>query len=103
MLSPASTLRPTLTDLICVAGHFTRNTAHTLATAAREHILAVLEQTNWTVGGREGAAVRLGLPRTTLLYKMRRLGIEPRRTQRCRFMPAINADNASPIESAMSA
>jgi hypothetical protein len=63
VLSPGSTLRPTLTDLMCVAEHFTANTAHTLATAAREHILAVLAQTNWTVGGPEGAAARLGLPR----------------------------------------
>jgi DNA-binding NtrC family response regulator len=27
------------------------------------------------IGGRNGAAARLGLPRTTLLYKMQRLGI----------------------------
>jgi formate hydrogenlyase transcriptional activator len=86
VLSPGSALRPTLTDLNSVAGQFTTNTAHTLATAAREHTLAVLEQTNWTVGGPEGAAARLGLPRTTLLYKMRKLGIEPRRTQSCRFV-----------------
>jgi formate hydrogenlyase transcriptional activator len=96
VLSPGSTLRPTLTDLICVAGQFTRNTAHTLATAAREHILAVLEQTNWTVGGPEGAAARLGMPRTTLMYKMRKLGIESRRTQRYRFV-------TTPLESAVGA
>jgi formate hydrogenlyase transcriptional activator len=95
VLSPGSTLRPTLSDLICVAGQFTRNTAHTLATAAREHILAVLEQTNWTVGGPEGAAARLGLARTTLMYKMRKLGIESRRTQRCRFIPTTHVENAS--------
>jgi formate hydrogenlyase transcriptional activator len=90
VLSPGSTLRPALTDLMCVAGHFTANTAHTFATVAREHILAVLEQTNWTVGGPEGAAARLGLARTTLMYKMRKLGIESRRTQRSRFIPAAN-------------
>jgi formate hydrogenlyase transcriptional activator len=41
----------------------------------REHILATLRETGWVLGGQKGAAVRLGLPRTTLLYKMRRLGI----------------------------
>jgi formate hydrogenlyase transcriptional activator len=47
----------------------------TLAEAEREHILRVLEQADWVIGGRYGAAVRLGLPRTTLLCRMRRLGI----------------------------
>jgi formate hydrogenlyase transcriptional activator len=47
----------------------------TLAEAEREHILRVLEQAAWVVGGRNGAAVRLGLPRTTLLCRMRKLGI----------------------------
>jgi formate hydrogenlyase transcriptional activator len=48
----------------------------TLADAERDHILHVLRQVRWVVGGREGAAARLGLPRTTLLYRMRKLGIE---------------------------
>jgi DNA-binding NtrC family response regulator len=41
----------------------------------REHILQILRETNGVVGGRRGAAVRLGLPRTTLMSKMDRLGI----------------------------
>jgi transcriptional regulator with GAF, ATPase, and Fis domain len=52
----------------------------TLADADREHILETLQQTNWLIGGRGGAADRLGLPRTTLIYKMRKLGIETRRS-----------------------
>ena len=47
----------------------------TLACAERAHIRATLRETNWVVGGRNGAAARLGLKRTTLLYKMRNLGI----------------------------
>jgi formate hydrogenlyase transcriptional activator len=47
----------------------------TLADAQRAHILRVLRETDWVVGGAEGAATRLGLRRTTLIYKMRRLGI----------------------------
>jgi formate hydrogenlyase transcriptional activator len=47
----------------------------TLEEAERSHILNTLQQTKGVVGGRAGAAVRLGLPRTTLMYKMQRLGI----------------------------
>jgi transcriptional regulator with GAF, ATPase, and Fis domain len=49
----------------------------TLAAAERAHILEVLEEVGWVVGGRRGAAVRLGLPRTTLLHRMSKLGIVP--------------------------
>jgi transcriptional regulator with GAF, ATPase, and Fis domain len=47
----------------------------TLAHAERDHILNVLQQVSGVVGGRDGAAARLGVPRTTLLYRMRKLGI----------------------------
>src|SRR5579871_2871122 len=103
VFSPGSVLRPHLADLTCVTtSSTTTNTAQTLETASRGHILAVLEQSNWTIGGPKGAAVRLGLPRTTLLSKMRKLGIESRRTHRCRFM-AANAETGLPLESAVSA
>jgi formate hydrogenlyase transcriptional activator len=48
----------------------------TLDDATRDHVLQTLEETRWVVGGRHGAAARLGIARTTLLSKMRRLGIE---------------------------
>ena len=41
----------------------------------RALILQTLEASGWMIGGPEGAAVRLGLARTTLIYKMKRLGI----------------------------
>ena len=44
----------------------------------------MLKQTDGLIGGQYGAAVRLGLPRTTLVYKMRKLGIEARRARRAR-------------------
>lgn len=47
----------------------------TLADAERAHITAVLLETKWVVGGPRGAAAQLGVPRTTLSSKMRRLGI----------------------------
>jgi formate hydrogenlyase transcriptional activator len=49
----------------------------TLSDVTRNHILQILDEVNWVVGGRHGAATRLGIPRTTLIYKMRRLGINP--------------------------
>jgi transcriptional regulator with GAF, ATPase, and Fis domain len=47
----------------------------TLKQAEHSHILQTLQQTDGVIGGRNGAAARLGLPRTTLIHKMRRLGI----------------------------
>lgn len=47
----------------------------TLDDAQRAHILEALRRCNWHVGGPKGAAVRLGLKRTTLAYKMKKLGI----------------------------
>jgi transcriptional regulator with GAF, ATPase, and Fis domain len=47
----------------------------TLAQAERDHIMEALRQVDWVVGGRRGAAARLGLPRTTLMSKIRKLGI----------------------------
>jgi len=47
----------------------------TLEQAERSHILQTLQQTEGVIGGRNGAATRLGMPRTTLISKMRRLGI----------------------------
>jgi formate hydrogenlyase transcriptional activator len=47
----------------------------TLADAERHHIIAALKHARGVIGGRNGAAVQLGLPRTTLMAKMKRLGI----------------------------
>jgi formate hydrogenlyase transcriptional activator len=53
----------------------------TLEDAMREHILQALDQTKWVLGGRHGTAAYLGVARTTLIAKMRRLGIESSRNQ----------------------
>ena len=47
----------------------------TLAEAERDHILYALRHTGWVIGGLRGAAAQLGLKRTTLLGKMKKLGI----------------------------
>jgi formate hydrogenlyase transcriptional activator len=47
----------------------------TLEEVEREHILRVLQDTHGVIGGPHGAAVRLGLRRTTLLYRLEKFGI----------------------------
>ena len=53
----------------------------TLSDCMRSIILRTLEDTGWMIGGPEGAAARLGLPRTSLISKMKKLGVaRPRST-----------------------
>ena len=47
----------------------------TLEEADRRHIVAALERTNWVIAGPNGAAARLGIKRSTLQFRMRKLGI----------------------------
>jgi formate hydrogenlyase transcriptional activator len=54
----------------------------TLEDAARDHILKALEESNWLVGGKSGAAALLGVKRTTLIDKMRKLGVSRDMAQR---------------------
>src|SRR3984893_9407033 len=49
----------------------------TLKDKVRKEILTACQRSNWKLGGPRGAAARLGLKRTTLFYKMKRLGIKP--------------------------
>lgn len=50
-------------------------TQKTLEAVEREHIVRILEQTNWKVSGKKGAAEILGLNRSTLRARIRKLGI----------------------------
>jgi transcriptional regulator with GAF, ATPase, and Fis domain len=78
----------------------------TLADAERAHIIATLRASNWVVGGAHGAAAHLGLPRTTLLSRMQRLGIscEPaQRWTRKRYreiVPPWESASATPADDA---
>ena len=47
----------------------------TLKEAEREHIISILKKTNWVVSGPQGAAARLGMNRSTLQFRMKKLGI----------------------------
>jgi len=49
--------------------------AVTLEDAERDHIRKILEQTRWVVAGPKGAAARLGIKRSTLYFRMQKLGI----------------------------
>lgn len=57
-----------------------------LSDCMRSIILRTLEDTGWMIGGPEGAAARLGLPRTSLISKMKKLGVaRPRSTSVAAF------------------
>ena len=77
ILSRGSDLTPVLAELQAPRAEVQKAQRHgTLEQAEREHIVQALRETDWTLGGHEGAAAVLGIPRTTLIYKMRRLGIK---------------------------
>jgi formate hydrogenlyase transcriptional activator len=73
IMTTGRVLRPDLADLRTPDS--VSPTVRTLEEAERAHITATLRKTRGVVGGRNGAAARLGLPRTTLIAMMRRLGI----------------------------
>ncbi|HTC61634.1 MAG TPA: sigma 54-interacting transcriptional regulator [Candidatus Saccharimonadales bacterium] len=74
IVSPGPVLRVPLGELR--SGGETLGETQTLRSAERDHILKALEATKWVLAGPRGAAVRLGMKRTTLQSKMRKLGIE---------------------------
>lgn len=76
ILSRGSTLEVPLTELKRSARSTTlTNNSTTLEAVERDHILRVLSETRWVIGGPGGAAARLGMNRTTLNHRMRKLGI----------------------------
>jgi formate hydrogenlyase transcriptional activator len=77
IISPSPVFQPDL-DQVQHRSTKVRTGKQTLHDATRNHILQILDEVNWVVGGQYGAATRLGIPRTTLIAKMRRLGIESR-------------------------
>lgn len=76
ILSPGPTLQAPLESLSLHGSRCVVPGAPlTLEEAEARHIIAVLQQVNWVIGGPKGAAEKLGLKRTTLIARMRRLGI----------------------------
>jgi formate hydrogenlyase transcriptional activator len=79
------------TELIITSLHRARtfHSSMTLEDSDRTLILEKLEQAGWIVGGPRGAAAKLGLKRTTLLAKMRRLGISRPISQEGASVPGV--------------
>lgn len=76
ILSPHTVLRAPISELEPFsAGRGYSAPLTGLKELERDHIVRVLEASNWVVGGRNGAAERLGMKRTSLLYKMRKFRI----------------------------
>ena len=81
ILSSGNVLRPSLDEsqpssqMTAAVGAHENNALATLKDVEREHIIKILAVTNWVLGGPNGAGAKLGLPRTTLIAKMQKLGI----------------------------
>ena len=76
ILSPHTTLRAPTSEL--EPFHTSRESEVVLtglAQVERDHILRVLEASGWVIAGPRGAAARLGMKRTSLVYRMKKLGV----------------------------
>jgi len=76
IITPGPTLQAPIREL--KRGASGAGDAKTLAAAERDAIMEALRESSGRVGGERGAAARLGMKRTTLQAKMRKLGIEPK-------------------------
>jgi len=75
ILSPGTTLRPPIAELKQAMMQSPSSKLSTLEEAEREHVLRAIRESNWIIGGPNGAATRLGMKRTTLAYRIRKLKI----------------------------
>ena len=76
ILSPGTELQVPIGDLQAIVLQLDKTDSHvSLEDAERKHILGALLEADWVLGGANGAAVRLGMKRTTLQSKMKKLGI----------------------------
>lgn len=76
ILSPHRVLRAPVSELEQINAHKGFNVPLSgLSEIERDHILRALDASNWVIGGRSGAAERLGMKRTSLVYRMQKLGI----------------------------
>ncbi|MEA2262603.1 MAG: formate hydrogenlyase transcriptional activator, partial [Acidobacteriaceae bacterium] len=75
LLSTGSSLRVPLGEIVTGSDPCAVSRGNALEQAEREQIMRALRESNWVVGGALGAAARLGLKRTSLAYRMQKLGI----------------------------
>jgi formate hydrogenlyase transcriptional activator len=79
ILSPGPVLQPPIAELKLMVANQSPTADRTLAQMERNYISEVLDQAGWVVAGCKGAAARLGLPRTTLMSRISKLGIHRQR------------------------
>jgi formate hydrogenlyase transcriptional activator len=77
ILTSGNVLRPPMADLQRAAERESPE-AITMEDAERDHIRKTLKHTRWVVAGPNGAAARLGIKRSTLYFRMHKLGISRR-------------------------
>jgi formate hydrogenlyase transcriptional activator len=87
IVTTGEVLRPRIKELFLQPA---ATAVRTLADAERAHIVETLRETNGVVSGKSGAAARLGLPRTSLISRMQRLGLTAHRTN---ALPASGMGN----------
>jgi formate hydrogenlyase transcriptional activator len=75
ILSPQSILHAPISELEAFQIPKTNVPMNGLAEVERDHILRALEASDWVIGGPNGAAERLGMKRTSLVYRMKKLRI----------------------------
>ncbi len=75
ILSPGSILRAPLAELKQATVPAPTSRLSSLEEVEREHVLRAIRESNWVIGGPHGAAARLGMKRTTLAYRIRKLNI----------------------------
>jgi formate hydrogenlyase transcriptional activator len=76
LLSTGPSLRGPLAEIVRDPGLRAASVGNALEQAKREQIVRALRERSWVVGGARGAAARLGIKRTSLAYKMQRLGLQ---------------------------
>jgi formate hydrogenlyase transcriptional activator len=75
ILSRGPELQVTLGEFRKLEPRWNGGRQQTLEEVEREHIVATLKDTKWVLGGPKGAATRLGMNRSTLQFRMKKLGI----------------------------
>ena len=78
ILSPGTSLRAPLDELTQETVKSSPTQLSTLEEMERDHVLRALKESNWITGGPKGAAAKLGMKRTTLAYRIRKLRIPVR-------------------------
>jgi formate hydrogenlyase transcriptional activator len=75
IVTSGTTLRPPISELREAVVRTPNPRLSTLQEVEREYVLRALRESNWVIGGLNGAAARLGIKRTTLAYRIRKLNI----------------------------